>query len=68
MGVPLTLPEAWPGPRYTFEEWTRQAAMREDEKAMVLYIQDNVCVDAKPGSVDDRYTVCYTFDPIQGGQ
>ena len=34
MGVPLTLQEAWPGPRYTFEEWTRQAAMQDDEKAM----------------------------------
>ena len=34
MGVPLTPPEAWPGPRYTFQEWIRQAAMREDEQAM----------------------------------
>ena len=34
VGVPHTPPEAWSGPRYTFEEWTRQAAMREDEQAM----------------------------------
>ena len=34
LGVSHSPQEAWPGPRYTFEEWTRQAAMRQDEQAM----------------------------------